>query len=32
MTLGIPAEWYEKSHVGEVTVFAIALTAYLKGE
>src|SRR3990167_331810 len=24
MTLGIPAEWYEKSHVGEVTVFAIA--------
>jgi len=32
MTLGIPAEWYEKSHVGDVSVFARAVVAYLKGE
>jgi len=31
MTLGIPAEWYEKSHVGEVSAFASAIAAYLKG-
>jgi hypothetical protein len=32
MTLGVPTEWYMTSHVGEVSVFARAIVAYLKGE
>jgi hypothetical protein len=30
--LGVPTEWYDTSHVGEVSVFARAVVAYLKGE